>query len=151
MDQRGLRAVLRRCSTPSGRSTRGALEDILPQAAHDRHRQRRHGPIWLGYRLGHLQDDGRVFRALVYNKSALVLHMLRRWLGDEVFFRGLRRLYRDSRFSKIGTGDVQRAFEEESGQPLDRFFSAGSRAPTPAVHVAVPRSKRRRPRPRPRR
>ena len=28
------------------------------------------GPIWLGYRLGHLQEDGRVFRALVYNKSA---------------------------------------------------------------------------------
>jgi len=80
------------------------------------------GPIWLGYRLGHLQDDGRVFRALVYNKSALVLHMLRRWVGDDAFFRGLRALYAQSRYTKIGTRHVQRAFEAESGLDLSRFF-----------------------------
>src|SRR5262249_41228086 len=28
------------------------------------------GPITLGYRLGHIRNDSRVFRALVYNKSA---------------------------------------------------------------------------------
>ena len=49
---------------------------------------RRQGPIDLGYRLGHIQGDGRVFRAIVYNKSAVVLHMLRRLMGDEAFFRG---------------------------------------------------------------
>ena len=35
------------------------------------------GPIYLGYRLGHIRGQSRVFRALVYNKSAAVLHMLR--------------------------------------------------------------------------
>lgn len=80
------------------------------------------GPISLGYRLGHVKDDSRVFRAVVYNKSALVLHMLRGLLGDEAFFDGLRRFYRASRFTKAGTDDVRAAFEAASGRTLDRFF-----------------------------
>jgi hypothetical protein len=86
------------------------------------------GPIWLGYRLGHLQDDGRVFRALLYNKSALVLHMLRRWVGDDAFFEGLRTLYSQSRYTKIGTRHVQRAFEQASGRDLSRFFDTWIRS-----------------------
>lgn len=80
------------------------------------------GPVSLGYRLGHLEDDTRVFRALVYNKSAAVLHMLRRLLGDEAFFSGLRRFYTEQKFQKTGTADFRRAMEAESGRPLDRFF-----------------------------
>ena len=80
------------------------------------------GPVHLGYRLGHIKDDSRIFRALVYNKGAGVLHMLRRWLGDEVFFNALRRFYDDQKFRKAGTDDLRRAFEEESGKPLERFF-----------------------------
>jgi hypothetical protein len=80
------------------------------------------GPIHLGYRLGHIKGDQRVFRALVYNKGAAVLHMLRRLVGDEAFFNGLRRFYFDRKFDKAGTDDLQRAFEEETGQPLERFF-----------------------------
>jgi hypothetical protein len=99
-----------------------AFEDVLRQLRRTATSYDRYGPVWLGYRLGHLQNDSRIFRALVYNKGALVLHMLRRLLGDEVFFRGLRRFYRDSRFKKVGTGDVRRAFEEESGRNLERFF-----------------------------
>ena len=91
-------------------------DDVLRQLRRTAAANSRHGPVWLGYRLGHLQGDSRIFRALVYNKGALVLHMLRRLVGDEAFFRGLRRFYRDSRFQKVGTGDVQRAFEAESGQ-----------------------------------
>ena len=86
------------------------------------------GPIWLGYRLGHLQDDGRIFRALVYNKSALVLNMLRRWLGDEAFFRGLRELYTQSRYTKIGTRHVQKRFEAATGADLTRFFEGWIRS-----------------------
>src|SRR5262249_9636331 len=39
------------------------------------------GPIYLGYRLGHIKSEPKVFSALVYNKSAAVLHMLRRLVG----------------------------------------------------------------------
>jgi hypothetical protein len=80
------------------------------------------GPVYLGYRLGHIKGDQRIFRALIYNKGAAVLHMLRRLVGDEAFFAGLRRFYQDNRFRKAGTDDLQRAFEEETGRPLGRFF-----------------------------
>ncbi len=81
------------------------------------------GPISLGVRLGHIRGDGRVYRAIVYNKGALVLHMLRQLVGDEPFFRGLRRFYQDNRFRKAGTAEVRQAFEAETGRPLERFFS----------------------------
>jgi hypothetical protein len=80
------------------------------------------GPISLGSRLGHLQDDSRIFRALVYNKSAVVLHMLRQLVGDDVFFRGLRRFYGASRFRSVGTADFRAAMESEAHRPLGRFF-----------------------------
>jgi hypothetical protein len=80
------------------------------------------GPVHLGYRLGHIKSDLRIFRALVYNKGAGVLHMLRRLLGDESFFAGLRRFYADRRYQKAGTDDFERAMEAETGHTLDRFF-----------------------------
>jgi hypothetical protein len=80
------------------------------------------GPVYLGYRLGHIKDEGRVFRALVYNKGAMVLHMLRRLMGDELFFAGLRDFYATWRYSKAGTDDFRLAMEKAGGQPLARFF-----------------------------
>jgi predicted metalloprotease with PDZ domain len=82
------------------------------------------GPVYLGYRLGHIKGDGRVFRAIVYNKGAMVLHMLRRLLGDEVFFGGVRRFYTEWRFRKAGTDDLRLAMEAVSGRDLNRFFDA---------------------------
>ena len=80
------------------------------------------GPIDLGYRLGLIQGQGRIFRAIIYNKGASVLHMLRRFVGDEAFFNGLRRFYGEQKFRKAGTDDFQRAMETASGRSLDRFF-----------------------------
>jgi hypothetical protein len=80
------------------------------------------GPVYLGYRLGHVKNNGRIFRALVYNKGAAILHMLRRMVGDEPFFRALRRFYTTFRFQKAGTDDLRRVFEAETGVPLARFF-----------------------------
>jgi len=80
------------------------------------------GPVYLGYRLGHLERQPRVFRALVYNKGAMVLHMLRGLVGDDAFFAGLRRFYHEWRFRKAGTDALQLAFEIEAGRSLARFF-----------------------------
>jgi hypothetical protein len=80
------------------------------------------GPVYLGYRVGHIRNDGRAFRAVVYNKGAAVLHMLRRLIGDEAFFRGMRRFYTESRFRKVGSNELRQAMETESGRPLERFF-----------------------------
>jgi len=80
------------------------------------------GPVYLGNRLGHLRGESRVFRALVYNKGGVVLHMLRRLIGDEAFFRGIRRFYAESRFEKASTDQLRVAMEREAGRPLERFF-----------------------------
>jgi aminopeptidase N len=80
------------------------------------------GPVALGYRLGHIRGEGRVFRAIVYNKAAMVLHMLRRLVGDDAFFGGVRRFYSEYRFRKAGTDDFRKAVEAEAGVSLTRFF-----------------------------
>ena len=107
-----------------GRQVRGdrVFSDMLRQFRRWSLSQSDQGPIHLGYRLGHIKSDLRVYRAIVYNKGAAVLHMLRRLLGDEAFFAGLRRFYDDRRFQKAGTDDLERALEAESGRTLDRFF-----------------------------
>jgi hypothetical protein len=80
------------------------------------------GPVYLGYRLGHLKNEGRILRAVVYNKGAMVLHMLRRLVGDEAFFGALRRFYTEFRFRKAGTDDFRKAMEQETGRSFSRFF-----------------------------
>jgi hypothetical protein len=104
--------------------TRGdrVFADMLRQFHNWSISQSAQGPVYLGYRLGHLKSDLRVFRALVYNKGAAVLHMLRQLLGDEAFFRGIRLFYEDRRYQKAGTEDLERAMEIASGRVLDRFF-----------------------------
>ncbi|HWP99349.1 MAG TPA: M1 family aminopeptidase [Vicinamibacterales bacterium] len=106
------------------REARGeeAFLDVLEQMRRTSLRYAAEGPIWLGYRLGHVRGESRVFRALVYNKSAMVLEMLRRLVGDGAFFDGLRRFYRENAFRKAGTDDLRRAMEAASGETLDRFF-----------------------------
>jgi len=98
------------------------------------------GAVYLGYRLGHIKGDSRIMRALVYNKAAIVLHMLRRLVGDEVFLRGLRSFYQQYRFTKTGTGELRAVFEAESGMTLERFFDGwifGSALPVVAVTSRV--------------
>jgi hypothetical protein len=80
------------------------------------------GSIHLGYRVGHIRNDGRAFRAIVYNKAAMVLHMMRLTIGDQAFFTGIRQFYLSSRFRKVGSEDFRFAMEEASGTDLQRFF-----------------------------
>ena len=82
------------------------------------------GPIALGHRLGHIRSDSRVLRAILYNKSAMVLHLLRRLIGDQAFFDGLRRFYGEFRFRKAGTDDFRQAMERASGRNLESFMEA---------------------------
>jgi hypothetical protein len=98
------------------------FRDILRQMRRSAMLRADQGPIRLGYRLGHIRGDSRVFRAIVYNKGAMVLHMLRRLVGDEPFFRALRRFYAESRFRKVGTDDLRRTFEAELGRDFGNFF-----------------------------
>jgi aminopeptidase N len=58
-----------------------------------------------------------------YSKGASVLHMLRRKLGDGVFFRGVREYVERFKFQTVETGDFRRVMEEVSGQSLEQFFA----------------------------
>lgn len=57
-----------------------------------------------------------------YNKTAFFFHMLRRQLGAETFDAGIRRLWKENRFSTAGWNRLQDAFEAASGKDLAAFF-----------------------------
>jgi len=82
------------------------------------------GPVHLGQRLGHLKQDPRIFRAVVYDKGAWVLHMLRGLVGDEAFFDGARAFLQRFRYAKAGTEDLRAALEESSGRDLRPYFES---------------------------
>jgi aminopeptidase N len=58
-----------------------------------------------------------------YEKGAWVLHMLRRLVGDEAFFEGVRDYYATLRDDNAWTADFARVMEEASGRPLRWFFA----------------------------
>lgn len=82
------------------------------------------GPISLGHRLGHIKGDPQIYRAIVYNKGALVLHMLRGIVGEEAFRRALHDFQTAHRFSKAGSDEFRQALENASGKDLSRYFEA---------------------------
>ena len=57
-----------------------------------------------------------------YARIVNELALLRRLIGDEAFFDGLRRFYDEGRFRKTSTDQLRTAMEAASGRPLDRFF-----------------------------
>jgi aminopeptidase N len=63
-----------------------------------------------------------LFDRHLYEKGALVLHMLRRELGDETFWAGIRRYLAAHAHGIVETNDLVRALEAESGRSLERFF-----------------------------
>ncbi|MFH1735446.1 MAG: M1 family aminopeptidase, partial [bacterium] len=61
-------------------------------------------------------------RAVGYGKSAMLYHMLRRYVGEEDFWRSLKRFYNDNVWTYASWGDVQKAFEKETALKLSWFF-----------------------------
>jgi aminopeptidase N len=58
-----------------------------------------------------------------YEKGAWVLHMLRRLIGDQAFFEGVRDYYATLRGGTAWTADFARIMEEAAGRPLGWFFA----------------------------
>jgi aminopeptidase N len=63
-----------------------------------------------------------LFDRHLYEKGALVLHMLRVELGDEVFWRGIGDYLHSHAKGIVETRDLMRALEKSSGRSLGRFF-----------------------------
>lgn len=60
-----------------------------------------------------------------YNKVAMVFHMLKQELGEDVFDAGLRDFWDSHKFEAAGWSDLQASFERAAGgRELDGFFEA---------------------------
>ena len=92
-----------------------------------------------------VQTAKQIYRAPIYPKGAWVLHTLRFVIGDEAFFKALRRMaYPDPAMEKIkdgaqvrfaSTDDFLKIVEEESGKDLNWFFELYLRqAKLPILH-----------------
>jgi len=64
-----------------------------------------------------------LFGNTIYKKGSLVLHMLRRVLGDAAFFAGMQLYGQTYKYGTATTRDFQHAMENASGQPLDWYFN----------------------------
>lgn len=70
-----------------------------------------------------ISDLRNVIPQLVYQKGGSVLHVLRGQVGTAAFWKGIREYYRLHQNGNASSKDLQRAFEETSGQDLDWFFT----------------------------
>jgi aminopeptidase N len=64
----------------------------------------------------------QMFDSHTYPKGGLVLHMLRRELGDDDFFKGLRYYLTKCAYQPVDTNDLVRAMQESTGRSLEGFF-----------------------------
>lgn len=79
-------------------------------------------------------------RAVVYQKGAYVLHLLRVEMGEAAFWRGIRDYTQANDGRSVATVDFQRAMEAAAGRSLQPFFAQwvygvgeGVSAPPPAA------------------
>jgi len=82
-------------------------------------------------------SPGSQFDARAYPKGAWVVHMLRRRLGDEMFWAGINAYVKQFGHRTVETSDLRRVMEHVSGHSLSRFFHDWTARPGhPIVNVA---------------
>jgi aminopeptidase N len=59
----------------------------------------------------------------IYDKGGLVLHMMRNYLGDDAFFKGLGLYLKSRSFKSAEVQDLRLAMEEISGKDMNWFFN----------------------------
>ncbi|MEE8335565.1 MAG: M1 family metallopeptidase [Candidatus Neomarinimicrobiota bacterium] len=68
-------------------------------------------------------NPNNLFNANVYAKGAIIMNLLRDYLGYESFNRGLRKFTIDNAYKNVETNDLKKAFEESTGQNLFWYFN----------------------------
>ncbi|HUB59418.1 MAG TPA: M1 family metallopeptidase [Puia sp.] len=68
------------------------------------------------------KDYMELLNANSYQKGGWVLHMLRRRLGDSLFWKGISTYYTTWRNKNASSEDFEKTIETVSGQNLDTFF-----------------------------
>ncbi|UOQ82369.1 M1 family metallopeptidase [Hymenobacter sp. 5414T-23] len=71
----------------------------------------------------HYADKEDMFDLVSYQKGGQILNMLRSYLGDDVFFAGLKKYLTDNKFGNGEAHQLRLALEATSGQDLNWFFN----------------------------
>jgi aminopeptidase N len=68
-------------------------------------------------------DKEDMFDAHSYQKGGAVLHMLRKYVGDEAFFASLKYYLETNKFTPVEIHQLRLAFEHVTGEDLNWFFN----------------------------
>src|SRR6266404_2844800 len=79
--------------------------------------------LWNKPIVRHDFDDASEFDGNAYNKAGWVLYMLRHQIGEDAFYRGLKRYLEVNRGKNVVTSDLSKAVEEATHTNVDQFFS----------------------------
>jgi aminopeptidase N len=71
----------------------------------------------------HYKDREDMFDRHSYNKGGRILHMLRKYVGDEAFFESLKLYLHRNQFTSVEVHDLRLAFEDVTGEDLNWFFN----------------------------
>jgi aminopeptidase N len=69
------------------------------------------------------EDREDMFDAHSYNKGGAVLHMLRKYVGDDAFFASLKLYLETNKFTAVEIHNLRLAFEAVTGEDLNWFFN----------------------------
>jgi len=84
----------------------------------------------------HYHDKEDMFDAVSYNKGGRILHMLRKEIGDDAFFKALNLYLTTNKFKAAEAHQLRLAFEEVTGRDLNWYFNQwyfGSGHPTVSI------------------
>lgn len=68
-------------------------------------------------------DKEDMFDGHSYNKGGQVLHMLRKYVGDDAFFASLKLYLETNKFNPVEIHNLRLAFEKVTGEDLNWFFN----------------------------
>ncbi|MDQ3393184.1 MAG: M1 family metallopeptidase [Bacteroidota bacterium] len=69
------------------------------------------------------EDKEDMFDSHSYAKGGRVLHMLRKYVGDDAFFASLQHYLKENEFKSVEIHDLRLAFERITGEDLNWFFN----------------------------
>ncbi|ULQ56647.1 M1 family metallopeptidase [Flavihumibacter rivuli] len=69
------------------------------------------------------KDKEDMFDAVSYQKGGRILHMMRNYLGDSAFFKGLNNYLTTNKFKAAEAHQLRLAMEEVSGRDMNWFFN----------------------------
>lgn len=70
-----------------------------------------------------LKDREAMFDGNSYQKGGRILHMLRKYVGDDAFFSALKLYLETNKFKPVEIHHLRLAFEETTGEDLNWFFN----------------------------